>query len=399
METLHGFGIAQRIRTLSENATRSVSIVSPYIGRWPAVAAVLGGNWWLGSPLTLRVITDISTPSNVNSGTLKMLLNRGPVRSLAGVHAKVYVFDEQAVVTSANLTETAFTRRHEIGIYLDRDESQETIKRFESWWGISGADLTEEILSSWKMPESAFLEEHEGLNLKILWSLPDKPSDALFAEPEQTSQKKFKSFRQFISSYKELANSYSKLQRLWDVAPLFLEVDSFLNYLFHKAPGKPSFAYYETEEPRPLSPEAREAEIAKHVANFKDWALSQTDERWRERYSSLIQTRLVMDHIDDLTIQEAKEVVDCLNCMNAYQLNKYKFLQPHNNGIQVIRKAWRNLLFGSDSVEKRMQQCDNSLHFFGSTSVQELLGWFFPNNFPIRNNNSDAGLRFFGFRV
>jgi phospholipase D-like protein len=146
METLHGAGIAKKIGALSDSAIRSVSIVSPYIGRWPAVATILGGNWWLGSPLSLRVITDISTPSNVNAGTLKMLMDRGPVRSLPGVHAKVYVFDEQAVVTSANLTETAFTKRHEIGVYLDANEAQETIKRFEHWWGLSAPNLTEEGL-------------------------------------------------------------------------------------------------------------------------------------------------------------------------------------------------------------------------------------------------------------
>jgi hypothetical protein len=399
METLYGAGIAKKIRALSDSAIRSASIVSPYIGRWPAVTTIFGGNWWLGSPVNLRVIADISTPSNVNAGTLKILMDRGPVRSLPGVHAKVYIFDEQAVVTSANLTETAFTKRYEIGIFLDAKEALETIKRFEHWWGLCSPNLTEEGLVAWKPPESAFADEYEGVKLKAMWPLPSKPSDSLFKEPEQVSHKKFKSYQQFISSYKELAAGYLRVQRLWQDAPLFLEVDSFLNYLFHQAPGQPSFAFYEATEPRILSPAGRDAEIENHAAVFKDWALTQQDERWRESSSNLIRGLLDKDRIDTLTIEEAKEVVDCLNCMNARQLNKFKFLQPHNNDISNIRLAWKDLLFGSVSVEKRMQNCDIALHSFGPSSVQELLGWFYPDDFPIRNNNSDAGLRFFGFKV
>ena len=399
METLFGAGIAQRIRALSDDASRFVSIVSPYIGRWPAICRILGGSWWLGSPLTLRTITDISTPHNVNAGTLKRLMNRGQTRSLPGVHAKVYIFDDQAVVTSANLTETAFTKRYEIGTYLDSTEAQEVIKRFDFWWEASTPDLTEDIFSSWTAPESEFASEMLGSSLKLLWSLPEKPNDALFIEPEQNVHKKFKSFQQFVSFYKELADSYSKLQRLWEEAPLFLEVDSFLNYLFHEAPGKPSFAFFGTDVPRTLSPGGREAEIAKHAANFKQWALSKPNERWREGYSGLIQHRLAKDHIGSLKIEEAKEVVDRLNCMNARQLNKYKFLRPHNNDIYTIRNAWKNLLFGTGTLQNRMETCDASLRFFGPSSVQELLGWFFPGDYPIRNNNSDAGLRFFGFKV
>ena len=399
METLYGAGIAQRIRALSDNASRSISIVSPYIGRWPAICRILGGSWWLGSPLMLRTITDISTSCNVNAGTLKRLMDRGQTRSLPGVHAKVYIFDNKAVVTSANLTETAFTKRHEIGTYFDSTETHEVIKRFDFWWEVSAPDLTADIFSSWTAPESEFASEMLGSNLKPLWSLPEKPNDALFAEPEQTVHKKFKSFQQFLSFYKELADSYSKLQRLWEGAPLFLEVDSFLNYLFHEAPGRPSFLFFEADAPRTLSPEGREAEIAMHAEGFKRWALSQPNERWREDYSRLIQNRLAKDHIDSLTIEEAKEVVDRLNCMNARQLNKYKFLRPHNNDIHTIRNAWRNLLFGTGTLQKRMEMCDASLRSFGPSSVQELLGWFFPDDYPIRNNNSDAGLRFFGFTV
>src|SRR3954471_3341271 len=103
MQILHGAALGKELRNLSDNAKHRVWIASPYIGRWPAVSALLGGNWWLSSTILLQVLTDVENPTNVNRGTLMRLLNRGPVRSLPGMHAKIYVVDDQAIVTSANL--------------------------------------------------------------------------------------------------------------------------------------------------------------------------------------------------------------------------------------------------------------------------------------------------------
>jgi hypothetical protein len=85
--------------------------------------------------------------------------------------------------------------------------------------------------------------------------------------------------------------------------------------------------------------------------------------------------------------------------MGARQLNKYKFLNPSNNSIEVVRSAWSDLLFGKDGEDQRIRSCDARLRFFGSSSIQELLGCFYPEKYPLRNSNSDSGLKFFGFDV
>ena len=51
MKTLHGQALGKELRALSDSARNRVWIVSPYIGRWPAVAALLGAKWWQGSVL------------------------------------------------------------------------------------------------------------------------------------------------------------------------------------------------------------------------------------------------------------------------------------------------------------------------------------------------------------
>jgi hypothetical protein len=223
------------------------------------------------------------------------------------------------------------------------------------------------------------------------------PSDKLFDLAE--GDKLFASYQVSLKQYKALADEYASIQRLWIDAPLFLELDSFLNYLYHTAEGRPSFAYHDVEEPRKLAAEERRRELGEHAAAFREWASHSPDERWREIYSKRIQGLLAKGHIDDLVAGEAKQVVDCLNCMNAYQLNKHKFLNPGNNSIEAIRSAWKALLHGSGNEQARMQKCGKALKSFGTSSIQELLGWFSPNLYPIRNTNSDSGLRFFGYRV
>jgi hypothetical protein len=49
MQTIHGASLGMTVRKLSDEASLRMWIVSPSIGRWPAVSALLGGNWWLGT--------------------------------------------------------------------------------------------------------------------------------------------------------------------------------------------------------------------------------------------------------------------------------------------------------------------------------------------------------------
>jgi hypothetical protein len=397
MEILHGPALGLRLRDLSDNAKHRVWIVSPYIGRWPAVSALLGANWWLSSTVLLRVITDIDDPTNVNRGTLIQLLDRGPVATLRGVHAKIYIVDDQAIVSSANLTETAFTKRREIGILLGATEAKDVITIVNTWWEKFATEISPDTVEKWQNA-SAFRPEAEGDGLPPLWGLPQKPSDSLFKSSGKNAQD-FASYRNFLKCYNELAQEYTIVQRLWPDGALFIETDTFLNYLFHEAEGAPSFEFYDRHDPRTLTKAQRFEELVKWAPRFAAWARTSHDEIYRFQRCQLIRTLLSEDRLDDLSRDEMRQVVDCLHCMHSQQLIRHKFLNPANNDLEAIRKAWKILLHGKGKAEHRMQECNDALHFFGKSSVQELLGWYYPDEYPIRNSNSDAGLRFFGYRV
>jgi PLD-like domain len=162
--------------------------------------------------LDLRVITDISDPRNANRGTLLHFIDRGTVKSIPGVHAKVYIFDSCVLLTSANLTKTAFTKRREIGTLLNERESAEAIQIFETWWRLA-EDLNEAALSELeKSAKTEVFPEPDGAGLPSLWSLPSRPATEQFAgsgETERTSN-----YRQFLKNYREISSIYESVQRV-----------------------------------------------------------------------------------------------------------------------------------------------------------------------------------------
>jgi phosphatidylserine/phosphatidylglycerophosphate/cardiolipin synthase-like enzyme len=63
----------------------------------------------------------------------KLILFNADLRSFGPLHAKIYIFDNTAIVTSANLTESGLTRNEEYGVLIRNEELlEEIIRDFES---------------------------------------------------------------------------------------------------------------------------------------------------------------------------------------------------------------------------------------------------------------------------
>jgi hypothetical protein len=399
MEFVTGSQLVEKLRSLCNKVRKRLWIASPFIKNWTNVRKILGREWVDNGEVTVRLLTDISEVGNLNYGTIKCFRARGEIKTLTGLHAKIYIIDDFALVTSANLTGTAFSKRHEIGIILSKNEAQPLISIYNDWW----ENLAENIPSDWLPSISSRTgkkerEETLGKNLKVLWKLPSDPGDPF---PKLTPR--FLDYDSFLKKYRDFAEIYTKIQRLWPKTPLFFETDAFLNYLFHHAKDRPTRQYIKGK-PRKLNRNEREKEIKKYASLFKKWLLKEGSEdvetsQWREEGTKIIRKLLSREKIQTLNYKEIKQVVDKLNCMNSVPIVKSKFLNPENNDINTIRKAWSILLYGSAPLQIRMSECKNNLKSFGRSSIHELLGYFDPTKYPLRNRNSSAGLRFFGYDV
>jgi hypothetical protein len=390
--------LVETVRSLCDNVTKRLWIASPYVGNWTAVRRIIGREWADNGTIDVRLLTDISENGNINPNTFKCFRDRGEIKTITGLHAKIYIIDDLAVVSSANLTGTAFSKRYEVGVFLTNREATSIIELYRDWWNKVAKDiLPDEIPRIDRHRTSKEKEETLGEGLPTRWVLPADPGN-----PISELIPKFRDYEDFLRCYHDFAQEYSKVQRLWPDTPLFFETDAFLNYLFHEHEDKPSHEY-KGGKPRILDTAGRKREIRKYALLFKNWLFNDPDgietTPWRQEGSKRIRELLSKEKIENLNREEIKQVVGTLNCMKSVALTRSIFLNPSNNDTKTICNAWENLLYGIAPLQTRMSKCKKSLRNFGKSSIHELLGFFEPDKYPLRNKNSSAGLRFFGYNV
>lgn len=401
MDILTGQNLVDTIRTLCDNVYYRLWIASPYIGSLKSVEKILGGKWLVDSKVSVRLITDMNELCKLSIDTITTFEKRGLVKSLRGLHAKIYIIDNNVLITSANLTATAFSKRYEVGCLLKKSGATNSISIFDSWWKNESKKLPYKWWKDLKDKTSGdgSAEDIEGNSLPTLWELPKAPK----TRKKEGSPTGFLDYISFCERYCDLATIYSDFQRLRNDIPLNLEIDGFLDYLFHHD-GHPSQEYGKLKgqlilQPRSLTDKKRISEIKKYVDPFKKWVAAGNDISWRLDRSKSIQHKLSKIHIKSIQASDIAEVINSLNCMNSLPLNKTRFLNRKNNKFKTIKDAWVMLLHGNEDLQVRMTKCRDSLKYFGNSSVQELLGFYNPSEYPIRNSNVNAGLRFFGYDV
>jgi phosphatidylserine/phosphatidylglycerophosphate/cardiolipin synthase-like enzyme len=112
--------LAKDLRSLADLVERRLWVASPYIGSWKAVRKILGSVW---QKVDVRLLTDKDS-GILAQDTIEQFAAHRPVRSLEGLHAKLYIVDDSVLLTSANLTEAAFTRRYEVGLVLKGQQAR-----------------------------------------------------------------------------------------------------------------------------------------------------------------------------------------------------------------------------------------------------------------------------------
>ena len=94
MQTLYGEDLVNELRRISDTTKNRLWIAVPYIGGKSAVEKILGDSHILNKSIDVRLLTDIAEYNNFNAETIKAFLRRGKIKSLAGLHAKIYIIDD-----------------------------------------------------------------------------------------------------------------------------------------------------------------------------------------------------------------------------------------------------------------------------------------------------------------
>ncbi len=213
------------LREKCDNAKRRIWIASPYIGSLKDVKKIIGGKWKLPS-IDCRVLTDIEAGFIRQDMFYEFINNQIEIRSLSSIHAKIYIVDDWCLITSANLTGTAFLCRYEMG--LATDDIAEIENTYLRWW--NNADGVTKLP---KKQQKALINYQDGNSFKKKFKAPPYNSGL---------QDKYDAV---CEKYREFAQLYEKTtgrnqQMVADGYTLLQEVDFFFNYLYHDHPETPS---------------------------------------------------------------------------------------------------------------------------------------------------------------
>ncbi len=378
---LSGQSLVNTLREHCDQAKKRIWIASPYIGTFQDVQKIIGDNW-RHSHIDFRVLTD------VDSGFIRHDTYTGfiasphtEIRSLFNLHAKIYLIDDWCLLTSANLTGMAFSARHEVGQVVSGIEQVVTL--FDQWW--KKAQAVSSVPKS--LPKS--LAEREDLpEPKRLYKLPQYTSDWFLKKCDQ--------FKEFASLYESVTGRNQQMVR--DGFTLYEEVDYFFNYLYHDHPDRPSKEY--TKEVRSFSSEeVKQKEVKQEIRRyFKLMSMSYDpeEEQWRLDRRDRIREILPFE-IQSPKKKEIEEVLDRLHCILSYPINKTRILSA--NKPQSIARAWNKLIEAPSINSQLIKEVIGKIKYFGRSSACELIGWYYPEEYPKINLNSESGMRFFGFDI
>lgn len=202
MKIVYGEDLANELRNRSDGIKERLWIAVPYIGGIKSVRKIIGKIWMENSKLDIRLISDTDEFNNFNSETIKLFIGCGKIRHLAGLHAKIFITDNKCLITSANLTEKAFSRRHEIGIFLDTIDSRKAISIFKIWWKKS--EEVHKLKPLISIPHKS-VEERGGSKLPVIWNLPEDPGTKNYwLKPIGTSEDPIQEGRAFAERIEHL---------------------------------------------------------------------------------------------------------------------------------------------------------------------------------------------------
>lgn len=374
--------LASTLRKKCDQAKKRIWIVSPFIGGFSKVQKIIGGQWMKQS-VDFRVITD-NNSGFIKQDTFDEFVQFGEVRSLRSVHAKIYIIDDWCLITSANLTGTAFSRRHEVGTILENESIKDTIKVFDEWWKKS------KKIRTVKSPPSNIDNIQDG-NSKAFPKIIDLPEYDAFDEYSA----KCDMYYHFSQEYKRVTGCVKCFKGKGYT--LYQEIDLFFNYLFHDHANTPSVNITQVVN---LTPKQREDKIEQYFTAFENYCKKDDshmiDKKWR---SDTVKKLLAKENIGKLKKNQIKKVVSCIYALNGIPLNRIKFLNTKNNTLKSIRKYWDLLLHCDELNQTIIDTVDEGLISFSTSSIQELIGWYYPEKYPLMNTNSNSGMRFFGYDI
>ncbi|MFT9459519.1 MAG: phospholipase D family protein [Acetobacter orientalis] len=335
-------------------------------------------------------------------------------------HAKIFIFDNSALLGSSNLTDGGLISNREAVICLDQPQDYETVEEirslFHELWDCAEV-LTQEKLNAFAnahgniQKEYAFIQKSiedavgkaEPININI--KSRSRTKERIFLQDLQRIV-----YEQYKSSFNEVTDilkrgNYSRPE-LSHIG-LANETSRFLNYL--------RLTHIKSEEAWQTAPLRSPEERQKEIEFFgKKWILD-TDNKVPSDYLSRLHIiQNIFGNPAKLQTATQQEITEGLMSLYAFEEQlRYvrggaknlasQFWEKNNNDLNHVKEVLSYFIFGSGNFIERLHDIlynkNKKLAYFGQFCALELFGAIKPDECPPITGRVARTLRFLGFDV
>ncbi len=335
-------------------------------------------------------------------------------------HAKIFVFDEAALVGSANLTHNGFAQNREASIPFDIAEDrmifEEAQTLFAELWG-SARPLTKEVLDEFSAAFNsivratadidALLEKRIGKveppNVRI--ESRQKSREAIFLDPLR--QQIYEQYRPAFEEVRHVMMENGLRRDEFSSDDMSREINRFLNWVrLTQAPGEDAWR---------AEPLRQRADRLPRIAAFgEQWATTEDPKIGPTYFSRLAAVDRVFSTPEAIAAASKDDLSEGLSALHAFweQLRFIRggeaalvpeFWRRNEDRIDHVRVTLAHLLHGPGETLTRLHDiCYDSrrkLANFGLFCALELYGSIKPEEIPPINGRIAKALRFLGFDV
>ncbi len=142
--------------------------------------------------------------------------------------------------------------------------------------------------------------------------------------------------------------------------------------------------------PKSAAP-ATAVDLKDHIANFKKWLATDTEraaawQKEREERLAWYQQYLARNKVATLSLDDFSTLVKELWAVNIWHDKDYKVNKViEDNGLDKLRAALDNLLYGGAAVEQRWDTFRTVIKGLGPSSLSEILIFFDPQQYALVN--------------
>lgn len=370
-----------------------VCIASAFFSETEALRKMVDDN------INISLIVSLRFPTNCYSLEKIYYLQNVEVKFLLNdFHSKFYIFLKRkkpvaSIIGSSNFTNGGLENNIETNLFSTDYEFSSFLMQHFNTLKNKAHDLEPSDLIEYKKVFDAKQKknqtpEEDDFNDKILKNRNNAKSSV------SKTAKEYLVFERIVNEIKRVLEN--ELENYYPSIPPFIVIDHFWQWL------KTEYCIKQGNK-KFLKPNNE-----KLITMFREFYTWDQEKKYTlemfDKSKLIFNKYLKQDHIQDLTKEELIEVYSNLHSGSARE-NRFHSAQKfvELNKLEKIKKSLSYLLYSNDDITLRIDSLTNTesemkLEEFGSSCIQELIGWVFYDKYPIRNEKANFSVKFLGYK-